>query len=1408
MENRIAALKARIAGLGPEERKAFRARVEAAGIDWSRVAPPDAPAERPDRIPLSPSQMQFWLLQQMNPESAAFSIAFGWDVDGPLDHAHVHAALESLMTRHEALRTGFQSEDGVPWQVIAPEAEPPLTIVAPEDAEADRAAFAAQPFDLARAPLFRVRIQELGEGRSRVLFVLHHIIADGWSRGILMREFAECYAARVAGRRPDLSPLTRHHADFVLEEQAWLASSAAESQEAFWRDTLDGIAPQELPTRASSSDRTAATALHRIDPALAARVAPAAAAMGVTPFMLLLAVFQLLLHRMTGSDDIAVGTPTAGRSTPEAEEVIGLFLNTVVLRSQVEPGLSFRGWLDRIRGGFVAAFEHRALPFARVVEAVGAERRAGQTPLFQTLFQLQTTSYGVQNADTVDLGDPRLSVRQQVIPLPEAKFDLSWHMMEQGGGLSVVAEYRAALFDADWMARLFARFETLLGNVIAHPDAPLGELEFVPPEEAAGAVLTGPVSGPECLISRIADRLAETEVALIDAETGESWSGARLDRAATALARRLRGRPEIEENARVAICLPRGPVLIVAMLAALKAGVAYVPLDPDHPKARRDGILADAGVALMLAPEGTEAPCPVLDPRTAGDAPEGELPAPDPERLTYLIFTSGSTGRPKGVPITHGALSNLIASAACMPGMDSSDRMLALTTVAFDIAALEILLPLATGATLVLAGGETARAPDRLAEVLDAHGITHMQATPATWRMLIDWGWTGRHRLTALCGGEALPSDLARALLTKTGTLWNMYGPTETTIWSAILRVSDAHLDGPRARVGGPVANTTLRVLDRYGATLPPGVPGELAIGGAGLSPGYWNRDDLTSAAFGEVAGERLYRTGDLVRLEPDGTLDFLGRLDHQIKLNGHRIEPGEIEAALKAVDGIDDALVVARRHRLVAYCRTGRMPEDAALRATLAQGLPGYMIPAVFVALDAFPLNPNGKIDRARLTEPEAAESGGRQAETEAEILLQTIWSEVLGREIASVDQNFFDLGGASVTAMQIASRARARGMTLTPVQMFEHQTIASQAAAAQIVAPVARHLPLSPWQLALAGSTLIHLRLPVGDVEPGALRKAVDGLAASHAALRILPGPHGNACDAAGVPFVAGDSDPWPALDGTASWGASIRGDALEIVAHPMLLDRASAERLAGELRDLLQGRCAAGSDDAYSDWLAGEAVTDVAQIAPLPGDGPEDTDTRPIAQTLDPARLRDMRGAAQVHNVPPAQIAAAALLGTLATWRPGETVSLALIEDMPTPGLGQFTRVLPLDTRPGGDAAARIRAVAEAVRRADPRGIDPRDVPEGAVVLDWTTLETAGVEWLHAPDRSLPATPALRVVATMSPDTLTLDWQFDPRHLRRTTVERLAARFLAELGSSGAARADSKLDRLRLRLMDGNR
>ncbi|WGF87886.1 amino acid adenylation domain-containing protein [Marinivivus vitaminiproducens] len=1462
----IAKLRARIATVSVSQHAALRRELEKRGIAWEQVAPEvSTQRPRPERLPLLPSQLHVWVLQQLYPRSPAYHIAFAWRFRGPLDVPALGRALQHVVDRHETLRTGFPTEDGAPWQDVRERC--PLTLECtdlrsePERFDALAGTFANAPFDLTAPPLMRVHLYRLGEHEHTLAFVVHHIVADGWSRGVLLRELPACYRACMGDMQPVLPPLPKAFADIVLEREAWLESADHERQKAYWRRRLDGLAPQSLPSdrpRGAGRELGAATIVRRLPQDLSARSRAAASRLGTTLFVTLLATFMLLLHRHSGQDDLAVGVPTAGRRDPDAAGLIGLFVNTLVLRATLEPGLTFRDWLDRLREALADALEHQDIPFARVVDVVGVERSAGQNPLFQALFQAQTEGYREQNAERLDFGVAGLETRQEIVPLAEAKFDLSWHMFERADGLALTVEYRPSLFDADRIERMIGHFETLLAAVADAPDRPLSHLDHLPVGERASLLALGegerrplPLACVHDVIAAEARRSPDRPALIAN---GRVWSYAELDGAADALARRIAAHPAAAlPGARIALCLPRGADLLVAILASMKAGAAYVPLDPDHPADRIAHILEDADVAMVLAHGPGEGCVPRIDPSERDVAAEcGSLPQSDRNALAYVMYTSGSTGRPKGVPITHASLLNLLRSMARVPGMSQGDRLLAVTTVAFDIAGLELLLPLTVGGTVVLADRDTTLSMPRLAAALDEHGITHMQATPATWRLLLDDGWQGRPELVALCGGEALEGPLAARLLERTQALWNLYGPTETTIWSGALRVEPRHLSGPAVAIGGPIDNTRFHVLDADLRPTPLGVAGELFIGGAGLSPGYWRRPDLTAERFvaSPFADERatapsLYRTGDRVVRHANGEMTFLGRVDHQLKLRGYRIEAGEIESLLQEEPAVAQALVVldGERQRLVAYCRLasghGERPGsdvETELRRALAARLPRHMMPSAFVLLEAFPLNTNGKVDRKRLPAPDAtsAVAGAKTPpRTDAERALLAAWQAVLGREDIGVEDNFFDLGGDSVSAMRIVARAKAMGYAIEPTELFEHQTVATQARVARAIVALST-APLSAWQRAVRDIETPPwlLAVPVGTAPVAAIEKAVRAVSAHHPVLGLRldrdawrPG--------APVPAIvtveAGDDAAFTDWARTAvqekdaaRWALGIVNAGttrrLLLAVHSILLDAPSLGWLARDLRIAVDG-LAAGAEPTlppsgdYPAWLRRDG-SDAPECDEPKGGGTGEAASFTIG--LDPDETARVLEAARSLDTDVETLVLTALARTLAGWNGTETARIDLLTAGRTgagPGLdrtlGQFTRRLPLDVRlPAGGTATAIEAATKAIAAASETGMPGMDEAQGDALLTFQALDAADGEWLSVPAPDRGSDHSLVLNATLRTLRLELGWRHEIGRWQPAAAQRLASRHRAELTSiraeapQPAARLDLLLTRLKAR------
>ncbi|MFL6289704.1 MAG: amino acid adenylation domain-containing protein, partial [Thermoanaerobaculia bacterium] len=826
----------------------------------------------------------------------------------------------------------------------------------------------------------------------------------------------------------------------------------------------------------------------------------------VSPFMVLLGAFQALVSRYTGQEDVVVGSPIANRTRSELEGLIGFFVNTLVLRTDLGGDPSGVALLSGVRETALGAYAHQDLPFEYLVEKLQPQRDLSRNPLFQLMFNLL-------NAPVERVESAGLSLSSLQSSGSTALFDFQVYLTETPQGLSMAWEYATDLFDAATVERLARHFGNLLAGIASHPEARLSELPLLDPEERSQLLVEWNETSrdlPAGLVHEwIAAQAARTPEAVAVTFGAESLTYGELDRRANGLAWRLRDQgvgPEV----RVGIALERSLEMVVAVLGVLKAGGAYVPLDPSYPAERLAFMKADAGLAVVLES---------LDFEEAPEAPPVDL---GPDNAAYVIYTSGSTGRPKGVQVPHGALANFLISMAGRPGFGAEDVLLAVTSLSFDIAGLELYLPLMQGGRIVLASREEAADGRRLQELLA--GATVLQATPATWRLLIDSGWQSGEGLKALCGGEALPPSLASDLLARVGSLWNVYGPTETTVWSTV-----EEIHGP-VSIGRPIGNTEAYVLDGHGNPVPVGALGELVLGGAGVARGYLGRPDLTAEKFVpnpfSVPGSRMYRTGDLARWCPEGTLECLGRIDHQVKVRGFRIELGEIEAALGRHPDVTAAVVVVRDERLVAYVVGA---DVSGLRSWLRQSLPEYMVPTAWVALEKLPLTPNGKVDRRALPAPAMAAASATAPRNPVEELLAEIWCELLGLDRVGIDDDFFDLGGHSLKATQLVARVRrAFGVDLPLRRLFEVPTVAGLGrvverlrgegapSEAPPLVPVPRggEIPLSfsqqrVWvldQLEVAG-TAYHLGSAVrlrGRLDPQALGWAVDEVVRRHEALR----------------------------------------------------------------------------------------------------------------------------------------------------------------------------------------------------------------------------------------------------------------------------------------------------------------
>ncbi|HYG61612.1 MAG TPA: amino acid adenylation domain-containing protein, partial [Thermoanaerobaculia bacterium] len=888
-------------------------------------------------LPLSFAQERLWFLDQLHPGTATYNIPVALRLLGRLDVAGLRAALTEVARRHSVLRTTFASADGRPVQVVQAAQPVPLPLVdlaglPPDEREREALRVAGEasrrPFDLARGPVLRAGLLRLGEAEHVALVGMHHIASDGWSVGVLIRELGALWPALGRSGSPPLPEPAIQYADFALWQRAWLTPERLAANLGDWRERLADLPPLDLlpdrPRPPFASGR-GATLSFPLPPHLGEALAVAGLRTGATLFMAALAGFMALLSRYAGQDDFAVGTPVAGRHHAELEELIGFFVNTLVLRAGLEGSPGFDELVGRVRQTVLWAFGHQDVPFERLVEELQPQRDLARPPLFQVMFSLQ-------NASSERLALPGLSLHSLQQAVTTAKFELTLSLAETVAGLAGEIEYATDLFDRTTISRLAEHFAALLSAAVAAPSIRLTDLPLLGAAERQQLLLEWNDTqvtrrGAAVRIHELfEEQAARRPQAPAVSGQGTTLSYAELEARANRLARRLR-RLGVGPETRVALCVDRSPEMVVALLGILKAGGAYVPLDPAHPAERLALVLDDSAPQALvteerwldrLAFDGPRILCLDRDRESIHAEEAAALGAPTgggAESLAYVIYTSGSTGRPKGVCLPHGAVVNFLFAMVERLGLGADDVVPALTTLTFDIAGLEIYLPLALGGRVEVIGGEEGSDGHRLAARLAAAGVTAMQATPATWRLLLDAGWSGREGFKALCGGEALPRSLAAELLARGAGLWNLYGPTETAIWSATGSVAPAG-EAVAVGLGRSIANTRLHVVDRRFEPVPPGVTGELLIAGAGMARGYWDRPDLTAERFlpdpwSKPGGARLYRTGDLVRHRADGELEFLGRVDHQIKLRGFRIELGEIEVALLRHSQVSQAAVV-----------------------------------------------------------------------------------------------------------------------------------------------------------------------------------------------------------------------------------------------------------------------------------------------------------------------------------------------------------------------------------------------------------------------------------------------------------------------------------------------------------------
>ncbi|TWF80521.1 non-ribosomal peptide synthase protein (TIGR01720 family)/amino acid adenylation domain-containing protein [Pseudonocardia hierapolitana] len=1023
-----------------------------------------APMPRPERLPLSPAQERLWLLHELAPESVAYNYPLLLRVRGAVDAGAFTAALADVVARHEVLRTLVVEG---PEQRVLDHAVPEVEVrdALTTDTGSIVAAAIARPFALSsQIPVRATLIRETDTGDTVVVLVLHHIAVDEWSDRPLLADLDAAYHARRAGAAPELAPLPVQYADYTLWHRDVLGSpddphSRCSRQRDFWVRQLAGV-PQELALPSVATGETGGGCVSaRLDAALADRLREQARASSSSMFLALHAALAMLLSRMGAGTDIPIGSPTSGRGDAALDDLVGFFVNTVVVRTDLEGAPSFAQLLDRVRATGLAALEHADLPFQQVVEAVNPVRVPGRNPLFQVMLGYHRRpdgSAGISGGEMFGL------------PTAEApgftadpKVDLTFTVVDAGPGrpVELSVEYDAARCTAEIARSLAARFEVLLRSALADPDAPYPTLDLLTDDDA-GAIARwsrGAEASPgPAWFRQFADAAERTPDAPAVRSGATTLSYADLDAASDAVAAGLAARGAGPETI-VGVALPRSLDMIVALVGIAKAGAAFLPLDPEFPAARLRYVVSDAAPTVVLVDgetRGSFEGC-AAELVTVGDladpADPVSLSEPDPAAAAYVIYTSGSTGRPKGVVVGHGNLAHFLAAARHTLPLTPSDRLLAVTTLSFDIATLELMLPLSSGACVVLASTEQVRDPRLLADMIEAESITAMQATPSLWTALLDAADPDLARVTALVGGEALPARLATALGRRAAGLTNMYGPTEVTVWATSADVER------EPGIGRPMAGTTAHVLDERLRPVPPGVVGELYLGGPQVARAYLNRRGLSAARF--VAdpfgsGARMYRTGDLVRWAPSGsdaggTLEYLGRSDHQVKVRGFRIELGEIESVLESVPGVRRAAVAVHEDRVVAYvvAASGDVASDA--RESAAERLPAYMVPSIVTVLDALPQTPNGKIDRAALPAPEVAVSGsGTAPESGLERRLCAIFAEILGVQGIGRDDDFFVLGGHSLLLVGLATALRRElGVDIAVHELMAAPTVSALA-------------------------------------------------------------------------------------------------------------------------------------------------------------------------------------------------------------------------------------------------------------------------------------------------------------------------------------------------------------------------
>jgi amino acid adenylation domain-containing protein len=1031
-------------------------------------------------LSLSYGQQRLWFLKQLMPDTHLYNVPVHYRLQGELDVEALEKSFSEIVRRHEVLRTRIGMAGGQPVQIIDKPRRQKFEIAdlsatqSPEERRAqlgqEMRAQWEQLFDLERGPLFRVKLIRYGRQEHRLLLTMHHIISDGWSVSLLTRELATLYEAYSSGGESPLEELPIQYADYAIWQRQAQREKVLEKQLAYWRQQLDS-APTvlELPAdkpRPEVETHHGASVLFTLSEEMRAGLKNVSREESVTLFMTLLAAFNVLLSRYSGHQDIIVGTPVANRNRAEVEGLIGFFSNTLALRVKPEAGLSFRQLLQQVKEVCLGAYAHQDVQFEKLVEELGVERDLSRSPLFQVMFSLESTA-----GKAVELSS--LKISPTVLDNETAKFDLSLGLFETERELTGAFEYSTDLFEAETVERMAGHFRTLLAAVIANPDARLSELPLLTPDETRlfDAWNDNGRDYPHhrAMHELFEEQAARTPEAVALVFQDEQLTYRELNERANQLAHYLRGLG-VGAEVLVGLCVERSVEMIVGLLAILKAGGAYVPLDPQYPQERIAFMLADTSAPVLLTQERLLESLPVeqahvvrLDTQWDEIARHAKdnLPATtNPADLAYVIYTSGSTGRPKGVAIEHRSATTFLHWALEVFPEEALSGVLASTSICFDLSVFEIFAPLSRGGTIILAENALA-----LPTLPAAGQVTLINTVPSAIAELVRMNGIPDSVRTVNLAGEALKLSLVQEVYKQPtiNHVFNLYGPSEDTTYSTFTLVERGQTDA--VTIGRPVANTQVYLLDAHLQRVPRGVAGELCLGGEGLARGYLNRPELTAEKFipnpfSRAAGARLYRTGDLARYRPDGEIEYLGRVDHQVKLRGFRIELGEIEAALVKYAGVREAVVVVREDpagdkRLIAYlaAQPEHAPSINELRDYLREKLPHYMIPSVYVVLEALPLTPNGKVNRAALPEPVEARpelaASYVMPRTKTETVVAAVWQEILRVEHVGVNDNFFDLGGHSLLMVQVHAKLREffERPELSVIDLFKYPTVSALA-------------------------------------------------------------------------------------------------------------------------------------------------------------------------------------------------------------------------------------------------------------------------------------------------------------------------------------------------------------------------